>query len=69
MYAEFYKGTSYVDFALVGFMIFFVFFLGVLAWVIVGNRGKARLRWEQAANLPLDGDERPHAHAGTGRES
>jgi cbb3-type cytochrome oxidase subunit 3 len=73
MYAEFYRTANHVEYAVFAFVIFFVFFLGVLAWVFIGNRGRARLRWEHAALLPLDGDERPttdaDAHAGTGRQA
>jgi cbb3-type cytochrome oxidase subunit 3 len=60
MYAEFYQGTDYVNYALFAFILFFVFFLGVVAWVTVGGRGKARRQWDRAANLPLEGDEHPH---------
>jgi hypothetical protein len=54
MYSEFFRGHHLIELPLASSVLFAALFLGVVVWLFL----ERRQRFEQAARLPLDEDER-----------
>lgn len=59
MFQQFFRNSELLIFPVVGLIIFFLSFVGVLAYVFIGLRNKDKVR--RIASLPLEGDDGPAA--------